>query len=172
MGLEVVQLSDKTIEKLRERLPSWWAPNNPVDLVAGLGYADAIDLIPILMESGEVDGVFSLGMGWIYGILDPVNAERGLQSADNQTIRMLVEREIENGKRMAEFSRRWGKPLFITSNAARLAVRRGYQGLLQMLDRKVMVYPSVHDAIRVYGALADRRDFLEQHRTLDGLEST
>jgi hypothetical protein len=77
---------------------------------------------------------------------------------------MLVEREIENGKRMAEFSMRWGKPLFITSNAARLAVRRGYQGILQMLDRMVMVYPSVHDAIRVYAALADRRDFLEKHQ--------
>ena len=146
--------------------------NNPVDLVAGLGYADAVDLIPILMESGEVDGVFSLGMGWIYGILDPVNAERDLQSTDNETIRMLVEWDIENGKRMAEFNKRWGKPLFITSTAARLAVRRGYPGLLQILDRKVMVYPTVHDAIRIYAALANRRVFLEKHEALDGFEST
>jgi len=172
MGLEVVRLSEKTIERLGELLPSWWAPNNPVDLVAGLGYADAVDLVPILMESGEVDGVISLGMGWIYGILDPVNAERDLQSADNETIRMLVERDIENGKRMAEFNRRWGKPLLITSNAARLAVRRGYPGLLQILDRKIMVYPNVHDAIRVYAALANRRDFLAKHEALNGLEST
>jgi acyl-CoA synthetase (NDP forming) len=172
MGLEVVGLSESTIEKLRERLPSWWAPNNPVDLVAGLGYADAVDLIPILMESGEVDGVISLGMGWIYGILDPVNAERDVQSTDNEMIRMLVERDIEHAKQMVGFNRQWDKPLLITSNAARLAVRRGYPGLLQILDQKVMVYPNVHDAIRVYAALADRRDFLEKHEVLDRFEST
>jgi len=119
-----------------------------------------------------VDGVISLGMGWIYGILDPVNAERDVQSTDNETIRMLVERDIEHAKQMVAFNRRWDKPLLITSNAARLAVRRGYPGLLQILDQRIMVYPNVHDAIRVYAALADRRDFLEKHEVLERFEST
>ena len=83
-GLDVVRLSEETIAKLRERLPSWWAPNNPVDLVAGLGYADAVDLIPILMQSGEVDGVMSLGMGWIYAMLDPVNSQKELRERGQQ----------------------------------------------------------------------------------------
>lgn len=171
MGLEVVRLSEQTIGKLQERLPSWWAPNNPVDLVAGLGYADAVDLIPILMESGEVDGVISLGMGWIYSTLDPVNAQRDVQGSDSKLVRLLVDRDIDHGRKMAEFSTRWGKPLLISSNAARLAVRRGYPGLLQVLQKKVMLYPTIEDAIRGFAALCDRGDFLENHKAKAGFTS-
>ena len=163
-GLDVVRLSERTIGKLRERLPSWWAPNNPVDLVAGLGYADAVDLIPILMESGEVDGVMSLGMGWIYSMLDPVNSARNVQETENKVIRMLVDRDVGQGKRMAKYSRQWGKPLLITSNVARLAVRRGYSGLLEILGQQIIVYPTIEEAVRAFSALADRHDFLENNR--------
>ena len=164
-GLDVVGLSDETIEKLRERLPSWWAPNNPVDLVAGLGYADAVDLIPILMQSGEVDGVISLGMGWIYSMLDPVNSARDVSKTDSKVIRMLVDRDVEQGKQMADYSRKWGKPLLVTSNVARLAVRRGYSGLLEILDRKFVVYPTIEEAVRAYAAMADRYEFLQNTKS-------
>ncbi len=163
-GLDVVRLSDTTVEKLRERLPSWWAPNNPVDLVAGLGYADAVDLIPILMQSGEVDGVISLGMGWIYSMLDPVNSERDVSKTDSKVIRMLVDRDVEHGKRMADYSSKWGKPLLVTSNVARLAVRRGYSGLLEIICRNFVVYPTIEEAVRAYAAMADRNDFLKQRK--------
>jgi acetyltransferase len=160
-GLDVVPLSEETIQKLRERLPSWWAPNNPVDLVAGLGYADAVDLIPILMQSGEVDGVMSLGMGWIYSMLDPVNSERDVRKSDNKIIQVLVERDVDHGKRMAEYSRKWGKPLLVTSNVARLAVRRGYSGLLEIINKNLVVYPTIEEAVRAYAAMADRQEFLK-----------
>ena len=163
-GLEVVRLSERTVAELRERLPSWWAPNNPVDLVAGLGYADAVDLIPILMESREVDGVLSLGMGWIYSMLDPLNSERDVRKRDSKVIRMLVDRDVEQGKRMAEYSRKWDKPLLVTSNVARLAVRRGYSGLLEIIRQQFVVYPTIEEAVRAYAAMADRHDFLQQHK--------
>jgi acyl-CoA synthetase (NDP forming) len=162
-GLDVVRLSEETIAKLRERLPSWWAPNNPVDLVAGLGYADTVDLIPILMESREVDGVLSLGMGWIYSMLDPLNSETAVTKTDNKVIRMLVDRDVEHGKRMAEYCRKWGKPLLVTSNVARLAVRRGYAGLLEIIGQKFVVYPTIEEAVMAYAAMADRYDFLKEH---------
>jgi acyl-CoA synthetase (NDP forming) len=165
-GLDVVRLSEETIAKLRERLPSWWAPNNPVDLVAGLGYADAVDLIPILMQSGEVDGVMSLGMGWIYAMLDPVNSQREVRKADNKIIQMLVDRDVDHGKRMADYSGKWGKPLLVTSNVARLAVRRGYAGLLEILGRKFVVYPTIEEAVRAYAAMADRNDFLQNNKSV------
>jgi acetyltransferase len=167
-GLEVVRLSEETIQKLRERLPSWWAPNNPVDLVAGLGYADAVDLIPILMQSGEVDGVMSLGMGWIYAMLDPLNAERDVSKTESKVIRMLVDRDVEQGKRMAEYSTKWGKPLLITSNVARLAVRRGYSGLLEIVDRNLVLYPTIEEAVGAYAAMADRYEFLKNNGAAAG----
>jgi acyl-CoA synthetase (NDP forming) len=161
-GLDVVRLSEETIAKLRERLPSWWAPNNPVDLVAGLGYADVVDLIPILMESGEVDGVLSLGMGWIYSMLDPLDPDRTAARTDSKVIRMLVDRDVEQGKRMAEYGRKWGKPLLVTSNVARLAVRRGYGGLLEIIRKGFVIYPTIEEAVRAFAAMADRHEFLKR----------
>jgi acyl-CoA synthetase (NDP forming) len=165
-GLDVVRLSEETISKLRERLPSWWAPNNPVDLVAGLGYADVVDLIPILMESGEVDGVLSLGMGWIYSMLDPLDPDRTAAKTDGKVIRMLVERDVEQGKRMAEYGRKWGKPLLVTSNVARLAVRRGYAGLLQIIREGFVIYPTIEEAVRAFAAMADRHEFLKRSASM------
>ncbi len=54
-GLDVVELSEETIEKLRGFLPDWWVPGNPVDLVAGLQFGSIIPMIEILMKSGEID---------------------------------------------------------------------------------------------------------------------
>ncbi len=122
-----------------------------------------MDLIPILMQSGEVDGVISLGMGWIYSMLDPVNSARDVSKTDSKVIRMLVDRDVEQGKQMADYSRKWGKPLLVTSNVARLAVRRGYSGLLEILDRKFVVYPTIEEAVRAYSAMADRHDFLRKN---------
>ena len=85
--------------------------------------------------------------------------------ADNKIIQMLVERDVEHGKRMADYSRKWGKPLLVTSNVARLAVRRGYAGLLEILGRKFVVYPTIEEAVRAYAAMADRHDFLQNNKS-------
>lgn len=62
-GLEIVQLSSETLSSLRELLPDWWVPGNPVDLVAGLDFTILKPVIEILMRSGEVDAVMFLWIG-------------------------------------------------------------------------------------------------------------
>ena len=102
---------------------------------------------------------------WIYSMLDPVNSARDVSKTDSKVIRMLVDRDVEQGKQMADYSRKWGKPLLVTSNVARLAVRRGYSGLLEILDRKFVVYPTIEEAVRAYAAMADRYEFLQNTKS-------
>lgn len=63
MGLEVVDLSPRTLSELEKMLPDWWVPGNPVDLVAGLDFMIIKPVIEILMKSGEMDAVMFLWIG-------------------------------------------------------------------------------------------------------------
>lgn len=162
-GLDLVRLSSGTIEKLRKHLPPWWSPNNPVDLVAGLGaYGGPMDLIPILMESGEVDGMIFLSAGWVYGMLDPLNGRDGLHNTERQDIQYLLKADLDFCQWLADYTRNCGMPLLTHSTMARLAVRRQYAGLLRIIAQQIVLYPGIDDATRAFSALAQRRDFLSR----------
>ncbi len=164
LGLDVVQFSGPLIERLRSHLPPWWSPNNPVDLVGGLGYAGPADLVPILMESGEVDGVIAIGVGWVYPIIDGVDGPLDLTDPRNVALKRRVEETVRECGLFADYARRWNKPLILTSPVARWVLRRKYDGLLDLLERGVMLYPTVEDGARVFSILADRHDLLKKVR--------
>ncbi|MGQ9654119.1 MAG: acetate--CoA ligase family protein [Thermodesulfobacteriota bacterium] len=162
LGLDVVQFSGPLIERLRPHLPPWWSPNNPVDLVGGLGYAGPADLVPILMESDEVDGVIVIGVGWIYPIIDGVDGPLDLTDPKNAALKRRVEETVRDCGLFAAHARRWNKPLILTSPVARSVLRRKYDGLLDLLRQGVMLYPTVEDAAKAFSVLADRHDFLRK----------
>ncbi|MEW6441571.1 MAG: CoA-binding protein [bacterium] len=160
-GLNLVRLSDATVEKLRKHLPPWWSPNNPVDMVGNLGaHGGPMDLIPILMESGEVDGVIFLSAGWLYNALDPVYATRDFRESDRKDIQFLVDRDVDFCQKLADYATSCDKPLLIHSPVARLAVRRRYPGLLRIIERRIVLYPEIDDAVQTFSLLAERQAFL------------
>jgi acetyltransferase len=62
-GLEIVDLKDNTIEKLREILPPRWTPGNPVDMVGMRSFEDdtaVISCLRLLMADDNIDSVISL----------------------------------------------------------------------------------------------------------------
>jgi hypothetical protein len=161
-----VQLSDGTIEKLRKHQPPWWSPNNPIDMVGGMGvYGGPMELIPILMESGEIDGVIFLSAGWLYNALDPVYATRDFRESDSKDIQFLVDRDVDFCQKLADYATSCDKPLLIHSPVARLAVRRRYPGLLRIIDRQIVLYPEIDDAVQAFSLLAERHAFLSREKT-------
>lgn len=68
--------------------------NNPVDMVAGLGYGGPIDIIPILMESGDFDGIIFNGIGWIYSMVDPANNPQETNMVRKGAQR-VIDKEVE-----------------------------------------------------------------------------
>jgi acyl-CoA synthetase (NDP forming) len=160
MGLDLPRLSEPTIAQLKQHLPPWWAPNNPVDMVAGIGFGGPRELIPILMESGEFDGVLLLSIGWFYSMADAVNDPHDLDTLPDGPVRRHIERDAVYLQIMADYARRWNKPLLMHSNVARLAVRRNYPGLINLLDQGIMIYPTIEDTVRAMAVLAERGKFL------------
>jgi len=166
-GLDLIELSDSTIDKLKAHLPPWWAPNNPVDTVAGLGYGGPKELIPILMESPETDGVIYHDIGWIYTMTDPVKKKHCPGVEKDSIGNAWAEHEIETSKILLDYTNRWDKPLLITSTVAKLAVRRNYEAVLMFLEKGVMVYPTLEDVVDAFAALAQRYEFLKREGVIE-----
>jgi len=154
-GLEVAVLSEATIGRLKEMLPPWWAPNNPVDMVAGLGYAGPREIVPVLMEAPEVDAVIVLGIGWVYSMTDPAGAQIDINNPHPQ-VKRYIDWDMENSQIMADYFFKYGKPLLMTSSLAHLAVRRGYPSLTSLLEKGIMIYPAIPDAVKAAKALYER----------------
>ena len=161
-GLELAPLSGATVERLRGHLPPWWGPNNPVDMVAGMGYSGPKAIIPILMESGEFDGVIYNGIGWIYSMMDPVNGPLGRNADHERAVKAQIDENLELSEILIDYSYRWGLPLLVHAKALHLAIRKNYEAILRFLDKGIMLYPTPEDAVNAFAALADRYAFLQK----------
>jgi acyl-CoA synthetase (NDP forming) len=62
-GLTLPRFSDATVQKIAAKLPPWWAPGNPVDLVAGLNFQVVPSILETIMASGEIDCLLLLFQG-------------------------------------------------------------------------------------------------------------
>jgi hypothetical protein len=133
-------------------------------MVAGLGFGGPRELVPILMESGEVDGVILISIGWYYSMTDAVNRPTDFSHITDDNVLKQVERDTKYLDIMADYTQRWNKPLLLHCSVARLAVRRNYPGLVKLLDQGIMLYPSLEDAVKVMSALAERRRFLARDK--------
>lgn len=166
LGLDLVKFSDKTVAELKKQLAPWWSPNNPVDMVAGLSYGGPKEIVPILMDSGEIDGVILLGIGWFYHMVDAVNTKHDFLNFNNKHMQFRHDQEIEYASVLAQYTQKWGMPFLMTSQSARLAIRRKYTSLVNMLKEGIMLYPSIEDSIKAFAFLSDRYRFLHREGVL------
>ena len=83
-GFSVVSLSDETIAKLKEYLPDWWVPGNPVDLVAGNRFDTILPIMEVLLKSNEIDALIFTFVGppKIDRADIPENERRGIKPPD------------------------------------------------------------------------------------------
>ncbi len=152
-GLEVVSLSRATLESIGKRLPPWWVPANPIDLVAGLDFSVTLPIIETLMRSGEVDSIIFTFVGVIRdpAVRTPLDPHRGmdLQEMWHQVSSGFVSRIPELYGPMREL----GVPLFVVSN---LASSRSDKGIPATREGNgVTVYSDLETACRAAAVMAD-----------------
>ena len=123
-------------------------------MVAGLGYGGPREIIPILMASGAFDGIIFNGIGWIYSMVDPINLPQE-HNPFKKGARRVIDEEVALSQVLIDYSGRWGLPLLITSKVLRLAIRRNYEAILNLLNKSIMVYPTAHDVANVFAALVE-----------------
>ncbi len=148
-SLEVAELSPSTLEKLKKMLPPWWVPGNPVDLVAGIGYASPRQVMPILIESGDIDSLLLIGVGWAHSIPDlakisPLKEVLDLEKFDQQR----KEADLKYCRIIREMIQEYNFPILPVSTVIQQAFIRNLKSLKELLLSEVMVYPNIELAIR------------------------
>ncbi len=158
-GLDVAKLSETTLKKIGEYMPSWWAPGNPVDMVAGLRFGTRGPIMEILMESGEVDSIMLLRMG------PPSNRIQSPPKQNNKTVDMkkiwegLEKRQTDLAFESYDLMHKHGIPVFIVSNVFQTG-ELDISGLLG--EKRMSIYPNIDSGCRAMAAMAEYQAFLQR----------
>ena len=158
-GLEIADLEDATVERLRKILPSRWSPGNPVDLVGmrPSGEDDTVTLcLQLLMADNNIDSVISLmpPMMRLPGPIDDMKLEQ-LQAIQRENEESLTKLHQDLVK--------YEKPLVFIK---RLSFGPTFEKDLAAPERKVIIPEYIHPrrAARVLHSLAWYRSYLEKRK--------
>ena len=108
-GLDVVQLSEKTLSTLTKILPPWWNPGNPVDMVAGNIEGAMRKVVEVLLEAPETDCILLLG---VFGLLKmgPMRS-----ATDERAVEAHIQNTVDQMKiaydQINELSHQFQKPV-------------------------------------------------------------
>lgn len=154
-GIELPEFSPRTRQKLIDVMPPWWAPGNPVDMAAGVRYATSSQVIELLIESGEVDGILFLGLGLMHRWADfhKLSPVGSLINIDG-IVGAMKEWDARSCRHLQEIISRERCPVLINSNVAPYAVVNNYKTLVDLLHQGIMVYPSIELSVKAFSALA------------------
>jgi len=158
-GLTVAKLSDRTLGKIGEYMPSWWVPGNPVDMVAGLRFGIRRPIMEILMESGEVDSIMLLRMG------PPSDKLRSPPKKDGGAVDMkkiwegIEKRQVDISVESFDLMQKYGVPVFIVSNAVQAG---GFDLNTLPGDKRTCIYPNIDSCCHAMAAMAEYQSFLQR----------
>lgn len=158
-GLILPDLSKEMVRTLDKVLPPWWNRINPVDMVAGYRKGDLIQSLELFLRSKQFDGVLMLGLGWRV-----VRGSFLRESAHTPGDEMKtagqdwIEEEQKIFSDVQELGRKYEKPILLASDMVHLIP--GYAESLR--NRRVAAYPSLQRAVKAYGGLLKRYEFLQR----------
>jgi acyl-CoA synthetase (NDP forming) len=155
-GLDIVQLSPQTLERIGKHMPDWWVPGNPIDLVAGLDFTIIKPVMEILMKSGEVDAVMFLWIGAPRKEKPVISVKGGV---DISGVWDMIRHHFKDyAKELYDLMQELEIPLYFASNAQPADLTdSGDEGD----ESYLMVYESVESACRAIKAMATYHEFRE-----------
>jgi len=156
MGLDIVRLSEPTLEKIGEYMPDYWVPGNPVDLVAGLDLRITRPILETLLTCGEVDSVLLIFIESQRSKPVRVTEVNGQPFEIGVIWDMMTQKMAEYLKEMYVLAREVGVPLFVSSNFEK--VGGAAPGTLGGGENP-MVHPDVESACASIAAMADYAGF-------------
>lgn len=157
-GLEVPNLSKKTLDKVQGLLPDYFVPGNPIDLVAGLNLSVIKPVLETVMQSGEVDSVM-----FIF-----VEAQRSkgpnIEESGGTGIDMAkywdaaMEQVSPQIDGLHDLAQEIGVPLYITANLRSGGIVNGTEGISNELP---MIYKQVESSCAAISAMAHYHHYLQ-----------
>ncbi len=140
-GLDVVPLSEDTIQKLNALLPSYWSKGNPVDLVGTFDRSLQPSCLDAIARDPNVDIVVALG--FIVGSGAFAGAFGGLLlGKDGRSVvkEWIAKADEESMKYMIELIKKYGKPVVAVTATTDIEV------VARATEKGAVVYPTIETA--------------------------
>jgi acyl-CoA synthetase (NDP forming) len=147
-GLTIPVLDKSIIDELDKVLPAFWSRGNPVDLVAP-GKVDVItDSVKLLAESGSVDAVLVLGLGYMTARAERLLTSKVIPLPEIETpARYLISEESKLFAMLTDLIKTENMPIIPVIDLMGFDAV-GENNMVKRLDAKgVMAYPSPDTAI-------------------------
>lgn len=162
-GLDVVQLSDKTLAALDEILPPWWNPGNPVDMVAGNIEGALMKALKVLIKAPETDCVILLGIMGFF-TMQPVPPDTPPDEIERH-IRTIIAQLIDAFNEIRELSREYKKPVIAGTELPFAVADMEERIFLTLGTLGFALYKTPDETARVMSHLVNYGRYLEESRT-------
>ncbi len=152
LGLDVVELSEKTLSEIGGMMPEWWVPGNPVDMVAGLRFGTRKPILEILLKSGEVDSVILIRMGPPREKGKSRGPERKSGVDSVELMKAFKKRQLDMIIEIFDLMDRYQVPIYVVSNVTR---DRDADTDEMPSRRMTAIFDNIDVACRAVKAMAD-----------------
>ncbi|NVM03095.1 MAG: CoA-binding protein [Candidatus Helarchaeota archaeon] len=155
-GLEVVNLSTETIDKLNgvSGLPSIWSHNNPIDLIATRDFSTTEKVLKILIEAEEVDMIISItpfGISHQMSSLENLpDMPQKIKEFNEKMLQAYHKSVVDHLLKMAKIS---NKPIIIPTALYSTDFPYQYEEISDLMDAGVCVVNNVGDAAKTLAKL-------------------
>jgi acyl-CoA synthetase (NDP forming) len=161
-GLDIPPLDSSIIEELDKVLPPFWSRGNPVDLVAPNRVSVITDSVRLLAESGSVDSVLIMGLGYMMYRAERVITSDVLPRADvEKHAKVLIHEEYRLLDLLCNLIEKEGIPIVPVIDLMAFDSPRE-QNIISLLDSKgIMAYSCPDRAIHALAKVTEYARHLE-----------
>ena len=147
-GLQIPPLDNSIIEELDKVLPPFWSRGNPVDLVAPGKVNVITDSVKLLAESGSIDSVIVMGLGYMTMRAEKLLTSDVVPRADiEKHANILINEEHRLFDLLCGLIEKEGIPIVPVIDLMAFDAPK-HESIIAMLDAKgIMAYPSPDRAI-------------------------
>jgi len=160
-GLDVVRLSDKTLNALDEVLPPWWNPGNPVDLVGGNIKGAMMKSVKVLLRAPETDCIILLGVTEFLGGRRPAFENMSPEVINDYLIEInqQLASAFEELRQLSHFHK---KPV-ISATEVPFAIGDMEERIFYMLGKRgFALYKTPETAAKILSYLVDYGKYLKE----------
>ncbi len=162
-GLEVVPLSEETIQKLNMVLPSIWSHNNPIDIIATRDFTTTEKVLRILLESDEFDIIIPIVP---FGIDKQMESNKTLENIppeieefNRKMLKAYHNSVMDHLLKLVKIST---KPIILATTLYSTDLPNQYADISKLYDAGICVVNNITDATRTIRKLIQFNESLRK----------
>ncbi len=163
-GLNVPQLSDKTLSRLDEIMPKWWNRTNPVDMVAGTDIDLFKNAMEIMIQDEQIDIMVILGIGYTASAhIRFQNSELAKNIGLDKLAEIGTQIELRDAEEISKLMNTYQKPVVVASDTIIISYGKNTNPVLEKLkEMNIYVFQNPTRMARALAHLCRYSEYLRK----------